>query len=174
MWKHGPSSCPSRVVGAAPSPPQPQSTLGLSLMAKQQQQQKIFRLLFCLSLTCYQISQSGQPIVATFLTEASRMQLIFLRGGSPHTPISSSRRKRELTLSFLPKTMTFPRVCSFLNLHSTRFWPFSPGRVMLRRATVGLAAPGNGHKREAWCRDDVMTWCQLWVSGNTCNTNILW
>lgn len=53
-----------------------------------------------------------------------------------------------LTLSFLPKTMTFPRVCSFLNLHSTRFCPFSPGSVMLRRATVGLAAPINRQEKK--------------------------
>lgn len=62
-----------------------------------------------------------------------------------------------LTLSFLPKTMTFPRVCSFLNLHSTRFCPFSPGSVMLRRATVGLAAPRD------WYEKDVNT-----------NTIVLW
>lgn len=111
--------------------------------------------------------KEGQPIIATFLTEAgwltlladlpSHMQLIFLRGHPLHTPISPSRRKRGLTLSFLPKTMTFPRVCSFLNLHSTRFCPFSPGRVMLRRATVGLAAPGNGYKREHDSHQSVMS-----------------
>ena len=46
-----------------------------------------------------------------------------------------------LTLSFRPKTLTLPWACSFRNLHSTKFWPFSPGRVMFLLATVGLAVP---------------------------------
>lgn len=46
-----------------------------------------------------------------------------------------------LTLSFRPKTLTFPWACSFRNRHSTRFCPFSPGRVMFLFAMVGLAVP---------------------------------
>lgn len=53
---------------------------------------------------------------------------------------------RVLTLSFRPNTTVFPRSCSFLNLHSTKFWPFSPGNVMFLRTTVGLAAPTNKHE----------------------------
>lgn len=45
------------------------------------------------------------------------------------------------TLSLRPNTITFPLACSLRKRHSTRFCPLSPGRLMLRLATVGLAAP---------------------------------
>lgn len=45
------------------------------------------------------------------------------------------------TLSLRPNTITFPLACSLRKRHSTKFCPLSPGKLMLRLATVGLAAP---------------------------------
>lgn len=63
------------------------------------------------------------------------------------SPMKEGISWQTLTLSFLPNTTVFPRICSFLNLHSTKFCPFSPGNVMFLRTTVGLAAPANERRR---------------------------
>lgn len=49
----------------------------------------------------------------------------------------------SLTLSRRPKTVTCPRACSFLCLHSTRLRPLSMGRVTFLLPTVGLTVPAS-------------------------------
>lgn len=48
-----------------------------------------------------------------------------------------------LTLNLRPYTVTCPRACSFLCLHSTRFRPLSMAKVTFLLLTVGMMVPAS-------------------------------
>lgn len=52
-----------------------------------------------------------------------------------------SGKQVKLTLSFLPKTVILPLVCSLRRRHSMELRPLSVGSVMFLRPMVGLTEP---------------------------------